>query len=153
MSLFRFVQWISEGRPVMVYGDGRQSRDFTYVDDIARGTIAGLKPLGYETINLGSDTPVVLMDAIRLVEKLTGKNATLEYRPRHPADVLATWANIDKAERLLGWRPRVLFHSGVMALVDWYRANRSWAGDIKTGMAAGAMPTPGAGMCDGREAD
>jgi UDP-glucuronate 4-epimerase len=67
MSLFRFTQWISEGRPVIVYEDGQQSRDFTYVDDIARGTIAGLKPLGYEVINLGSDEPIVLMDAIRLV--------------------------------------------------------------------------------------
>ena len=65
MSAFRFVQWISEDRPVVVYGDGSQSRDFTYVDDIARGTIAALKPLGFEVINLGSDRPVVLMDAIR----------------------------------------------------------------------------------------
>src|SRR3990170_900360 len=72
MSLFRFVQWISEGRPVTIFGDGKQSRDFTYVDDIARGTVAGLRPLGYETINLGSDTPVILMDAVRLIEELTG---------------------------------------------------------------------------------
>jgi UDP-glucuronate 4-epimerase len=81
MSLFRFVQWISEGRPVIVYGDGQQSRDFTYVDDIARGTIAGLRPLGYEVINLGSDRPVVLMDAIRLMEELVGKKANIEYGP------------------------------------------------------------------------
>jgi nucleoside-diphosphate-sugar epimerase len=84
MSLFRFVQWISEGRPVIVYGDGSQSRDFTYVDDIARGTIAGIKPLGYEVINLGSDQPVVLLDAIRLVETLVGRKAALDFRPRHP---------------------------------------------------------------------
>ena len=132
MSLFRFTQWISEGREVMVYGDGQQSRDFTYVDDIARGTIAGLKPLGYEVINLGSDEPVVLMDAIRLVEELTGKDARLDFRPRHPADVLATWADIGKAERLLGWRPQVRFHQGLAALVEWYQANRGWASDIKT---------------------
>ncbi len=102
MSIFRFVQWIHEGRPVLVYGDGKQSRDFTYVDDIARGTLAALKPVGYEVINLGSDTPIVLMDAIRLVEDLAGKRASIEYKPRHPADVLATWADIEKAERLLG---------------------------------------------------
>jgi UDP-glucuronate 4-epimerase len=53
MVPFRLSQWISEGRPVTVYGDGTQSRDFTYVDDIARGTIAGLRPLGYEVVNLG----------------------------------------------------------------------------------------------------
>ena len=132
MSLFRFVQWISEGRPVMVFGDGRQSRDFTYVDDIARGTIAGLKSLGYEVINLGSDTPIVLMDAIRLVEKLVGKKARIEYKPGHPADVLATWADISKAERLLGWRPRLSFEEGVAQLVAWYQENRGWAKDVRT---------------------
>jgi UDP-glucuronate 4-epimerase len=130
--MFRFVQWISEGRPVMVYGDGQQSRDFTYVDDIARGTIAGLEPLGYEVINLGSDTPMVLMDAIRLVEELVGKKANIEYKPRHPADVLATWADISKAERLLEWRPRSSFREGVARLVSWYRENREWARDVVT---------------------
>jgi nucleoside-diphosphate-sugar epimerase len=133
MSLFRFTQWISEGRPVTVYGDGQQSRDFTYVDDIARGTIAGLKRLGYEVINLGSDEPVVLMDAIRLVEAAVGKEARLEFRPRHPADVLATWADIGKAERLLGWRPQTRFEAGVERLADWYAENRDWASQIATG--------------------
>ena len=132
MSLFRFVQWISEGKPVVVFGDGRQSRDFTYVDDIAQGTIAGLKPLGFEIINLGSDTPVVLMDAIRLIETLTGRKAKIEFKPRHPADVLATWADIGKAERLLGWRPRTGFEEGVRQLVTWYRIHREWAKDIAT---------------------
>ncbi|HSJ13811.1 MAG TPA: NAD-dependent epimerase/dehydratase family protein [Longimicrobiales bacterium] len=132
MSLFRFVQWISEGRPVTVYGDGRQSRDFTFVDDVARGTIAGLTPVGYEIINLGSDEPVVLADAITLVEQLTGQQAQLHYVPRHPADVLATWADIGKAERLLGWRPGYDFRKGVGALVDWYGRNREWARDIRT---------------------
>ena len=133
MSLFRFVQWISEGRPVTIYGDGQQSRDFTYVDDIARGTVAGLKPLGHEVINLGSDTPVVLMDAVRLIEELTGNGGDLAFAPRHPADVVATWADISKAERLLGWRPQSTFRDGVTALVRWYEANRAWARDVATG--------------------
>lgn len=132
MSLFRFVQWISEGRPVLLYGDGSQSRDFTYVDDIARGTVAGLRPLGYEVINLGSDQPVVLMDAIRLVEDLVGKKAILDSRPHHPADVTATWADIDKANRLLNWRPRTAFCDGVTRLVEWYNRNRDWAKEVMT---------------------
>lgn len=132
MSLFRFVQWISEGRPVTVYGGGTQSRDFTFVDDIARGTVDGLKPLGYEVINLGSDRPVVLMDAVRLVEEMVGKEARLDLQPRQPADVQATWADISKAERLLGWQPQTSFTQGVGSLVEWYQSNRSWARDVRT---------------------
>jgi nucleoside-diphosphate-sugar epimerase len=133
MSLFRFVQWITEGKPVLVFGDGRQERDFTFVDDIARGTVAALVPVGYEIVNLGSDEPVVLADAIALVEELTDRAAAIERAPRHPADVLATWANIGKAESLLGWRPRTNFRDGVARLVEWYGENRAWARDIATG--------------------
>jgi UDP-glucuronate 4-epimerase len=132
MSLFRFVQWISEGQPVLVYGDGTQSRDFTYVEDIARGTLAALELEGYNTINLGSDTPVVLMDAIRLVEKLTGKKANLVFKPMHSADVMATWADTTVARTKMGWEPKVSFENGVQALVEWYMKNRDWAKTINT---------------------
>ncbi len=132
MSPFRFVQWISEGRPVIVYGDGRQLRDFTYVEDIARGTIAALKPLGYEVINLGSDQPVVLMDAIRLISERLGHEAQLEFRPQNTADIRDTWADISKAERLLGWHPQCSFENGISQLIAWYTANRAWAREIKT---------------------
>lgn len=132
MSLFRFVQWIREGRPVTVFGDGSQERDFTYVDDVARGTIAALGTDGYEIVNLGSDEPVVLSEAIALVEELTGQKANITRQPRHPADVMATWANIGKAERMLGWRPQVSFDEGVRRLVEWYDGNREWARDVDT---------------------
>ena len=132
MSLFRFTQWIAEGKPVLVYGDGTQERDFTYVDDIARGTIAAIKPLSYEIINLGSDEPVVLNDAIARIEALTEKKARIRHEERNPADVKATWANVEKAERLLGWRPRVRLSDGLAHLVEWYSANREWAKEIKT---------------------
>ncbi len=132
MSMFRFVQWISEDRPVHVFGDGRQERDFTYVADIARGTVAALRPLGYEVINLGSDQPVVLMDALHEIERLLDNQAEIVYHPRHPADVLATWADISKAEQLLGWRPQVQFADGLANLVHWYRTNEPWARTIRT---------------------
>lgn len=132
MSLFRFTQWISEDRDVLVFGDGQQSRDFTYVGDIARGTIAGLKPLGYAVINLGSDTPVVLLDTIRMIEQLLGKKARLTFEPRHKADVLATWADIRNAERLLQWRPQYTFEEGLRCLAEWYLDNRAWASEIET---------------------
>jgi UDP-glucuronate 4-epimerase len=133
MSLFRFVQKVSEGRPITVFGDGRQSRDFTFVDDIARGTIAALRPVGYDTINLGSDKPVVLNDAIRVVERLTGRTALVDSRPAHPADVAATWADVTRAGQVLGWEPQVSFEAGVQALVEWYQAERAWASQIETG--------------------
>ena len=148
MSLFRFVQWIRESCPVTIYGDGTQSRDFTYVDDIARGTLAVLKRVTrenaderlfqssqgsrFEIINLGSDHPVVLMDAIRLVEALVGRKAKIEYKPRHAADLLATWADIGKAERLLKWRPETQFEDGLLQSVKWYEDNRQWTRDIIT---------------------
>jgi len=132
MSLFRFVQWISEGKEVTVFGDGKQSRDFTYVEDIARGTVAALKPLGFEIINLGSDKPVVLNKAIQLVENLVKQKPNINYKPRHPADVLATWADITKAKKLLKWRPETPFKDGVARLVAWYNENREWAKEIAT---------------------
>lgn len=132
MSLFRFVQRISEGLPITVYGDGTQSRDFTYVDDIASGSVSAVKPVGYEIINLGSDQPIVLKDAIKVIERLVNRTASIDFAPRHPADVLATWADIGKAGRLLGWRPKTSFEDGVARLVDWYRQHRDWAKDIPT---------------------
>ncbi len=132
MMPFRFVQWIAEGRPVTVYGDGSQSRDFTYVDDIARGTIAALKPLGYEVINLGSDRPAKLIDLLRLIEARLGRPAQIEYRPAHPADVPATWADVTKARTLLDWEAEFTYERGVEALVAWYERERAWASAVRT---------------------
>lgn len=132
MSMFRFVQRISEGRPIVLYGDGSQERDFTYVDDIARGTVAALKPLGHETINLGGDRPVKIREIISMIEELTGKKAVVEQKPAHPADVPATWADIGKARKFLNWEPQTKLEDGVNKLVEWYRAEQSWASQIST---------------------
>ncbi len=132
MSIFRFVQWVEEGRPVVLYGDGQQERDFTYVDDVVRGTLAALRPLGFEVINLGSDRPVTLKGLLETIERLTGKVANLDQRPDAPGDVRATWADIGKAGKLLGWEPRVDLETGLRACVDWYRAERAWASSIAT---------------------
>ncbi|MCS7273068.1 MAG: SDR family NAD(P)-dependent oxidoreductase [Fimbriimonadales bacterium] len=130
MSIFRFVRWIAEGEPIQVFGDGLQERDFTYVDDIARGTIAALKPLGYEIVNLGGDRPVSLKWIIETIENLLGKKAVWHTAPRHPADVQATWADITKARTLLGWEPQVSLEEGLRRTVEWYLANREWASKI-----------------------
>jgi nucleoside-diphosphate-sugar epimerase len=132
MVMFRFAQWIREGRPVYLNGDGTQSRGFTYVDDIARGTIAGLKPLGYEIINLGGHEPITMNEMIERLEELTGCKAKVEYRPFHKADMLTNLADVTKARQMLGWEPQVDLLQGMRALVDWYLAERQWAKDIIT---------------------
>ncbi|MDW8236762.1 MAG: NAD-dependent epimerase/dehydratase family protein, partial [Bacteroidia bacterium] len=112
MSIFRFIRWIAEGEPIQVFGDGLQERDFTYVDDIARGTIAALRPLGFEIINLGGDRPVSLMWIIQTLETLLDRKAVWRTEPTHPADVRATWADITKARTLLDWAPQVSLEDG-----------------------------------------
>jgi nucleoside-diphosphate-sugar epimerase len=132
MVMFRFTQWISEGRPVLLNGDGEQSRGFTYVDDIARGTILGLKPVGYEIINLGGSQVITINQLIRTLEGLIGRKAQVTRLPRHPADMSTNHANVQKAGELLGWEPVVSLEEGIAHLVAWYKAERSWAANIIT---------------------
>jgi UDP-glucuronate 4-epimerase len=132
MVMFRFAQWISEEKPVRLNGDGEQTRGFTYLDDIARGTLLGLKPLGYEIINLGGHETIKINDLIQMFEELIGKKARVQKLPAHPADMLANHANIEKARRLLEWEPRVGLVEGVANLVTWYNAERDWARYILT---------------------
>jgi len=132
MSMFRFAKWISEGQPLHLYGDGEQSRGFTFVDDIARGTLAALQPLGYEIINLGGHEVITMNGLIEMLEEIIGKPARIERHPPNPADMLTNWADVSKARRLLGWQPRVGLREGVQRLVDWYRAERSWAKEVAT---------------------
>ncbi len=133
MSPFRFVRRIAEREPITVFGDGQQRRDFTYVDDIARGTIAALKPLGYEIINLGGDRTTTLNEMIQKISVLVGREPIIQHRPVHPADVPATWANIEKAKRLLGWSPQISFEEGLKRTVDWYQDNRALAMTLELG--------------------
>ena len=81
-------------------------------------------------MNLGSDRPVALNTVIAHLERLLGRKANIAYEPTHPADVPATWADISKAENLLGWRPLVSLEDGLERAVEWYKANREWAKDI-----------------------
>ena len=132
MSIFRFIQWIDQGTPLTIFGDGSQSRDFTYVDDIARGTIAATRPLGYEIINLGGgNEPITLNQVIEKLEGYLGKKATCEYKPFHQADMMATSADISKARRLLEWTPTVGPDEGLRKCVEWYQANLPWSAQIK----------------------
>ncbi len=132
MSIFRFIKWVDEGTPIELYGDGTQSRDFTYVDDIAEGNIKALKNVGYEIINLGGGrNPISLNYIISKIEEFLGKKAKITYKPFHKADLKETWADITKAELILGWKPKVSFDEGIKKTIEWYIKNRDWLRDIK----------------------
>ena len=103
------------------------SRDFTCVDDISRGSIAALKPLGYEVMNLGGgNNRISLNEMIQFIEGALGDKALIENKPFHIADIKETWASIEKASRLLGWQPKVSPYDGFQKSVDWYLENRNW---------------------------
>jgi nucleoside-diphosphate-sugar epimerase len=132
MSIFRFIRWIDEGTPIELFGDGSQSRDFTYVDDIARGTIAAIKPVGFEVMNLGGgNNPISINEVVSFIEQTLGKKALFRREPFHKADIKETWADIEKAGRLLGWKPEVQPFEGFQRTVEWYKANTNWLRQVK----------------------
>lgn len=130
MSMLRFTKWIREGQPLQLFGNGEQSRGFTYVDDIARGTIAAIRPLGCETINLGGHEAISINALISMLEEFIGKKAIIEQSPPNLADMQMNLADVTKAKRLLNWQPKVGLLEGVKHLVDWYEAERSWAKEV-----------------------
>jgi UDP-glucuronate 4-epimerase len=132
MSIFIFIKNIDNGIPITVFGDGKQKRDFSYIDDIAEGTLKCLQPSGYEIFNFGSDNPVELMYVINLIEEALGKKAVIEFLPRHPADVFATWAYIDKSKKKLNWYPKISIEEGIKKTIEWYIQNRELVNSLKS---------------------
>jgi UDP-glucuronate 4-epimerase len=131
LSIFRFIRWITEGQPVQIYGDGKQSRDFTYVEDIARGIVSCVgSDIEYEIINLGSDRPVSILELITKIGDLVRREPILEFQPAAVADVPATWADISKAADVLGWKPETDLMTGLSRTIDWYMANREMTGSV-----------------------
>ncbi|MEW6215518.1 MAG: SDR family NAD(P)-dependent oxidoreductase [Nitrospirota bacterium] len=131
MSIFIFIKNIDNGIPITVFGDGKQQRDFSYVNDIADGTLKCLQPFGYEIFNLGSDNPVELMYVINLIEDALGKKAIMKFLPRHPADIFATWAYIEKSEEKLNWYPKTTIEEGIKKTVEWYLKNKEFVNSLK----------------------
>jgi len=127
MSIFRFIEAIMRSQPIQLLGDGTQSRDFTYVDDIARGTILAAKPVGYEIVNLGGGrSPTTIAEVITRIEQILGKKALVEGHPPMAADIKATRADITKAEALIGWQPSTSFDEGLAKTIAWHRQNETW---------------------------
>ena len=132
MSIFRFIKRIDEGLPIELYGNGTQSRDFIYIDDVARATIAALKKIGYEIINIGSGKrPTSLNTIIKWIENRLGKQAIINRKLFHKADMMDTWADISKAAKLLNWKPEVSLVDGLNRTVDWHIENREWLINVR----------------------
>jgi len=125
MCIFRFAEWIEKGQTIELFGDGEQSRDFTYVEDIAKGTIAAQKEIGYEIINLGGgNKPVSINQIIEQIEFGLGKKGNVERKPFHKADMKTTWAEVSKAKRVLDWEANTSVKEGIQKTVEWHKSNR-----------------------------
>ncbi len=131
MAIARFVRSIEAGTPIPFYGDGSSRRDYTYIDDIADGVEAALDrgepESGFEIVNLGGAHPVTLSELVSSIERATGREAHLDRQPSQPGDVPVTYASVEKAERLLGFRARVPLAEGLRRTVEWFRNERGRA--------------------------
>ncbi|MEL7087023.1 MAG: NAD-dependent epimerase/dehydratase family protein [Planctomycetota bacterium] len=122
MMPFMVTDRIARGDTITLFDAGDMKRDWTFVDDIAAGVDLALrKPLGYEVINLGRGAPVLMRDFVTIVEDLVGKKAILETPPAPASEPKQTFANIDKARRLLGYDPQTPIHAGLEKLWAWYQ--------------------------------
>jgi UDP-glucuronate 4-epimerase len=134
LAIHKFTALIESGKPIPVYGDGSMGRDYTYVDDIVAGVVASLEyvpppKLPFEVFNLGNSHPVRLRELIAQLEAATGKKALQDRLPDQPGDVPITWANINKAKRLLGYSPKTSMEQGLQNFVAWYRSTLMGAGN------------------------
>ena len=122
MAIARFIRCLESDTPIPFYGDGSSRRDYTYIDDIADGIDAALQsPIGFEIVNLGGAHPVTLAELVAAAERATGRRARLDHQPQQPGDVPVTFASVEKAEKLLGFRARVPLEEGLRRAVAWYR--------------------------------
>ncbi|MDP4938989.1 MAG: NAD-dependent epimerase/dehydratase family protein, partial [Verrucomicrobiales bacterium] len=133
-----WIQAMLDGNTVYINGDGETSRDFTYVDDIARGTILAARPMGsegvagHEVINLGGGkTPISLLDFIGKIEDRLGRKAEIVWQPMSASEMQDTAADISKAKQVLDWEPEVDLDAGLDATVAWYLENVAWAGGVR----------------------
>jgi UDP-glucuronate 4-epimerase len=121
LAIRKFTDLISRGAPVPVFGDGTTSRDYTFIRDIVNGVMAAARyDCSYEVFNLGNSNPVTLSTLIRTIEAATGKTAVINRLPDQPGDVPITYADVSKANRLLGYAPATPFSEGIREFVDWY---------------------------------
>lgn len=122
MAIHKFAKMIDREEEIPQFGDGKTSRDYTYIDDIIDGIVISIEKVkGYEIINLGDSKTITLEDLIRGLESVQKKKARIKILPMQPGDVERTYADISKAKRILGYSPEVDFYKGLKKFVDWYQ--------------------------------
>jgi UDP-glucuronate 4-epimerase len=126
LAIRKFIESIDCGRPIPVFGDGSTSRDYTFVNDTVQGIIAALfHDTRFDVFNLGNSSPICLIELIRLIESTLGKEAVIRWLPEQPGDVRTTYADIEKARNLLGYRPATSIHAGLRSFVNWHNEIRT----------------------------
>ncbi|HUQ30804.1 MAG TPA: GDP-mannose 4,6-dehydratase [Pyrinomonadaceae bacterium] len=130
LAIHKFARLIQDGRPIPVFGDGLTRRDYTYIDDIISGVRAAIDYRGsdYEVFNLGESQTVELNELISLLEKELDQRAVIDRQPLQPGDVPQTYADIQKARRLLGYDPQTKIEEGIRRFVEWFRRERETDG-------------------------
>jgi len=124
MAVYKFTDLIHNGKEIEVYGDGTSKRDYTYVSDIIKGIISALeKDINFEIINLGDSNPVELNYLISLIEKNLGTKAKITHAGKQAGDVDRTFADISKANSILGYTPSVKIEEGIKNFVEWFKSN------------------------------
>ena len=126
LAIHAFTRSIHEGKPINQFGDGTTRRDYTYIDDILQGLRACLTYEGdlCDVFNLGESQTTTLNELIATIEQSVGKKAIINKMPEQPGDVPLTYANIDKARRLLGYNPHTKIAEGIPKFVEWFHASR-----------------------------
>lgn len=126
LAIHKFTKNIIAGKPIAMFGDGSTSRDYTYVDDTVQGIIGAIHydKTGFEIINLGNHYTISLKELIEGIEKVTGKKAIIDQQPEQPGDVPRTYADIAKAQDLLGYNPETQIHEGLKKFYDWFVQHR-----------------------------
>ena len=124
MSIFKFIKLIDNNEPIHIFGNGEQTRSFTYVDDIVSGIIKALDLTGFETINLGNDKRYSVNYLIKTIETKLNKKAKLIFEELNNLDMLDTLPNIQKAKKLLNWKPEIDLDKGISETVNWHIENR-----------------------------
>jgi UDP-glucuronate 4-epimerase len=133
MMPYMVTDRIVRGEEIILYDAGRMQRDWTFVEDIVVGVLAALdRPLGYEIINLGRGEPVWMDEFVQLVEELVGKRAVLSTPPAPPSEPPVTFANIDKASRLLDYKPVTPVAEGMWRMWQWYQSEALGRGNAST---------------------